>query len=362
MNRALVVLALVAACRGAEGKHDQAPQAAASKAAEPAAPGSAAAEVAATGSGSASAGSDDYVPAEFKAGMARWKDTVVYLDGKPIGWLQFGELPITLKPTWVKSKVSINKPPGCPSCPAWKWGEERYYRFTDYLKAVGVDLAKVKEIHVQGPKIPNTIVATGADLRSPAAKDFMFRFGGYTSGKAIPHVPENFGNGQGPDKITSVMIYVDKKPPKITDDGYELDGHLTEGVPYYGEPARGGIRIYLDDRLAAVIKRQDLDPKAARTNPDGSLSWSLYDFLKKNGVDTKKVVEGWVIRSERRQEEIPAAQLATMWFQAAAKSGKGDQGAIMLGDQKIICNSLALHSRVIHKDELPQIRPDEDED
>src|SRR5262245_54175352 len=46
----------------------------------------------------------EWVPAEFKQGMARWKDTGVYLDGKPIGFLAFGELPITLKPTWVKDK------------------------------------------------------------------------------------------------------------------------------------------------------------------------------------------------------------------------------------------------------------------
>ena len=356
MHRTLAILVLVAACHGAEGKQQPAP--APTKVTEPApgpAPGSGSAELA----GSAD-GSDDYVPAEFKSGMARWKDTVVYLDGRPIGFLQFGELPITLKPTWVKSKVSQNKPPGCPSCPAWKWGEERFYRFTDYLKAVGVNVARIKELHVQGPKIGDTIIATGKDLMSPAAKDFMFRFGGYVAGKAIPHVPDNFGNGAGPDKITSVMIYIDRTPPKIVDGSYVLDGHPIEGVPYYGEPVRGGIRVYFDDRLAAIIKRQDLDPKTARTNPDGSLSWNLYGFLQKNGVDTKKIVEGWVVRDERRQEEIPAAQLQTMWFQAAAKSGKGSQGAILLGDQKIVANVLALHSRVIKKDELPVIRPEEE--
>jgi hypothetical protein len=311
--------------------------------------------------GSAGSGSDDYVPAEFKSGLAKWKDTVVYLDGKPIAYMQWGELPISLQPTWLKTKVSANKPPGCPECPAWKWGEERYYRFTDYLKALGIDIAKIKALHVQGPQITNTIVATAKDLTSPAAKDFLFRFGGIVTGKPIPHIPsEHFANGLGPDKITSVMIYVDKKPPKLDEDGYVLDGVPIDGVPYYGEPLRGGIRVYLDDKLAAIIKRQDLDVKVARTNPDKELAWNLYEFLKKNGVDTSKVVEGWVIRDDRRREQIPASELSTMWFEAAAKSGKGESGAIALGDKKILANAVALHTRAIKPEELPKVLPDEE--
>jgi hypothetical protein len=350
------VLALVAftACRGAEGKQDD------SHTQKPIDPPSAAAPAdAAPAAGSNSA--DTYTPAEFKSGAARWKDTVVYLDGQPVGFLQFGELPLALKPTWVKQKVSQNKPPGCPTCLAWKWTEERFYRFDDYLRALKIDPATVREIHVQGPKIPNTIVATGADLMSPASKEFEFRFGGRASGKALPHAPLHFGNGQGPDKISAVMIYVKKKPPKITEDGYDLDGQLTDGVPYYGEPIRGGVRVYLDDRLAAIIKRQDLDVKLSRKNPDGELAWNLYDFLHKNGVDTSKVIEGWVIRGERRHEKLAAADLSKMWFEAAPKSGKSEQGAVLLGDQKIVTSVLALHSHPVKPEDLPQVRPDEED-
>jgi hypothetical protein len=344
-----------AACRDATGKQEQPPPQPAKTVTEPPAAVQAGS---AAGSGSAN---DDYVPAEFKSGLAKWKDTVVYLDGRPIAYMQWGELPISLQPTWVKSKVSANKSASCPECPAWKWGEERYYRFTDYLKALGVDIKKIKALHVQGPQITNTIVVTSKDLMSPEGKDFLFRFGGIVTGKAIPHVPsEHFGNGLGPDKITSVMIYVDKKPPKLGEDGYMLDGVPIDGVPYYGEPLRGGIRVYLDDKLAAIVKRQDLDVKVARTNPDKELAWNLYEFLKKNGVDTSKVVEGWVIHDDRRREQIPASELSTMWFEAAAKSGKGESGAIALGDKKILANALALHTRAIKPEELPKVLPDEE--
>jgi hypothetical protein len=300
----------------------------------------------------------DYVPAEFKTGMSRWKDIGVYLDGKPIAFLDFGELPITLKPTWVKDKVSDDKPPGCPieKCPGWKWSQMRFYKFTDYLKSLGVDIKRVKMMHVYGPKFSQTIAVTGKDLQSPAAEDFTFRFGALVGGKAIPHVPPRFGNGKQPDKINGVMIYIDRKPPTITRDGIELDGVPQDGVPYYGEPARGGVRVYLDDKLAAIVKRQELDPKKAQQTPDGELHWSFADFLKSKNVDTSKIVEGWVIRDERRAEKIAWGDLSKMSFTAGAQA----KGGILLGDgQGIRANAVALHTREIKPDELPVIQPDE---
>ena len=349
MFRTILSLVLVAttACHDATGKQ------------EPPAPTPTPAPTPPSGSGSAidnaAAGSDVPTTAEYKTGLARWKDTVVYVDGKPIGYLEFGELPITLQPTWVKSKVSQNKPPGCPSCPAWKWGEQRFYRFTDYLKSIGIPIAKINQMHVQGPKETDTIVVTAKDLLSPASSEFMFRFGGEVAGKAIPHVPLNYGNGMGPDKITSVMIYIAKTPPTFDNVGYVLDGQPIEGVPYYGEPLRGGVRVYLDDKLAAIIKRQELDVKQAKTGADGELSWELYAFLKTKGVDTSKVVEGWVIRDERRKEKLLASELENSSFTASSQAS----GGVQLGAQKLVVNALALHTRAIKPEELPKVRPEE---
>ncbi len=313
----------------------------------------------AAGSGSAvtpqGVNPSDWVPAENKEGMARWRDTGVYVDGKPIAFLNFDELPISLQPVWVKDKVSQNKPPGCKECPAWKWSEQRYYRFTDYLKALGIDIHKVKMMHVYGPKLADTIAVTSKDLLSPAANDFLFHFGSDISGKPIPHVPPNFGNRMQPDKINGVLIYIDRKPPTITRDGIELDGIPQDGVPYYGEPLRGGIRIYLDDHLAAIIKRQELDPKKATQTPDGELHWSLAQFLADKGVDTSKIVEGWVIREALRREEIPWKDLSKMTFSAGDRA----HGGILLGDQNYQTHVLALHTRAIRRDELPVIHDDE---
>ena len=293
----------------------------------------------------------EWTPAEFKAGMSRWKDTGVYVDGKPVGFLQWGELPITLKPTWVRDKVSDRKRPGTND-PGWKWSQQRFYKFTDYFKAIGIDVRKVKEVHVYGPKLSQTLIATTKDLTGPLAEQFMFRFGGNTAGKAIPAAPGEFGNGKTSDKISGVMVYITKKPPTlIRNVGLDLDGQPQEGVPYYGEPLRGGVRIYLDDKLAAIIKRQELDPKRATKGTDGELRWKLADVFTAQGVDTSKVVEAWVIRDEKRAEKFSAEMLKTIEFTASAQA----HGGVKLTDKKIQANSIALHTREIKQDEIPRV-------
>lgn len=303
----------------------------------------------------------EWVPAEFKSGMSRWKDVGVYLDGKPIGFMTFGELPIGLKPLWVKDQVSAEKPPGSgPEFPGWRWAQQRFYRFSDYLKALGVPLAKVKQIHVYGAKFSETVVATGKDLLSKKADEFRFRFGGNTFGKAIPRVQNDFGNGKSPDKIASVMIYIDKKPPTLVrNEGLYLDGVLQEGVPYYGEPVRGGVRVYIDDRLAAIIKRQDLDVSKATKLADGELHWKLADVLASQGAKLDKQLELYTIRDELRQDKpLTPEQFNTITFSASSQA----KGGILLDvdGKQVRANALAFHSRHLSPDEIPVVTKDDE--
>ena len=302
---------------------------------------------------------EEWVPAEFKTGAARWKDTGVYVDGKPIGFLTWGELPIGLKPMWIKDKGSQNKRPGSKDLD-WRWVQQRRYRFTDYITAMGIDLKKVKEVHMYGPRFSNSVVATNKDLFSPQAKDWAFRFGGNTSGKAIPHTPPGFAHGKPPDKIAGVMIYIEKEPPKLTDDGFVMNGEVIDSVPYYGDPIRGGVRVYLDNRLAAIIKRQELDPKKATKAADGELEWKLGEFLSNQGVDTSKVAELWVVRDETRSEHVPGADIANITFQASAQA-KGGVSLRTAGAESLIrANAIALHTKPVDPKDLPFTTPDDD--
>ncbi len=296
---------------------------------------------------------------EPERGGNRWKDTGVYLDGKPIAVLGFGELPIALKPIWIEEEKSAEIEPGSHA-PGYVIVKQRRYRFTDYLKALGVDLARIKELHVAGPRWSETIVATGADLRSKKALGFMFRFGGSVGGKAIPVVPNGFGNDVSPDKISAVMIYIDKKPPRVVpNEGFEVDGQIVQSIPYADAPVHGGVRVYRDDRLVGSLHRRNIvEKEAARVDADGTAHYKLLDVLKQDGVDVRGIAEAWIIRDERRKERLGATQLADVTFEI----GERKQNSILIGDQKLQTQVLALHSKPVRPDQLPVILPEESDE
>lgn len=294
----------------------------------------------------------DWVAAEHKRGASRWKDTGVYVDGKPVGVLAFGELPLALEPTWVDDEISVPVKPGQRSV-GKATTKQRRYRFIDYLKAVGVDLARVRELHIYGPRFSETVMVTGEQLRGPHGAELMFRFGGEIWGKALPVVPFAF-NTRSPDKISAVLVYVDKEPPVlIRNKGMSLGGEIIRDVPYFGEPMRGGIRLYLDDLLVAQIKRRTLEKQA-----DGVARNKLVDFLVADGVDVSRIKEGWVIRDELRRERLSRADIDQARFEAGAQA----KGAVTLivGDRRILANHIAFHSRELAPDELPKVLPHED--
>jgi hypothetical protein len=151
-------------------------------------------------------------------------------------------------------------------------------------------------------------------------------------------------------------VYIEKEPPKLVPDvGFVLGNTPQYGVPYFGDPIRGGIRIYLDDRFVAMIKRQDLDPSKATKGPGGEPRWSLSALLDSQGVNTSKVAELWVIRDERRTEKIPGSELPTLTFGANPQA----KGGVLLGDQKLRANVIALHTRALKPEDLPYITPDD---
>lgn len=288
-------------------------------------------------------------------GMNKWRDTGVYVDGRPVGVLDFGELPVGLKPTWIPEEHSVEFDYGSTG-PRTRTTYARRYKMIDYLKAVGVDVAKIKEIHVMGPKLTSIMIASGKQLRSKEGQGLMFRFGIAVGGKAIPVVPEKFGNGKHADKISAVMVYVNKKPPVLVEDvGLQLDGKDVDGIPYYGDPMRGGVRVYANDLLQTQIKRQLLKDVPGELGADGKQHWSLWKILASKGVDTSKLVEGWVIADERRKQKFTRAELEKLTFEM------NERNEILVGPSKIPAAALALHDHALTADELPQIRPDEEQ-
>ncbi len=189
-------------------------------------------------------------------GMERFKDPTVYVDGVPISVIRFGELPVTLKPTWIEEKASVPFKRGDDG-PRFRIVKERRYRFSDYFRELGVDLEKLKELHIYGGnQKAAAVVIPGDSVRN--AEGLLFRFGGAIWGKPLPSCPEGVGDGKCPDQITTMALYVDKVPPKREGGYFYFDGERIEGIPYHGEPSRGGIRVYFEGVLSATIKRNRL--------------------------------------------------------------------------------------------------------
>lgn len=269
-------------------------------------------------------GNKNWVPAEHKAGKGRWRDAGAYVDGKPVGMFWFGELPASLEPVWVEEIEGLDFRAGDPG-PREKIVHVRRYRFSDYFAAAGVDLSKMKEMHVYGPN--NQVLVVSREEFERVKDFFYFRFGLATSGKPIAVIPKDLGSNF--DRLMAVAVYIDKKPPTMTDKGLVLDGKSVMGIiPYHGDPVRGGIRVYKDDRLATVFKRNAMDRELGTETADGGTEWKLLEALKAQGVKTADIVQLEVIFDEERTERFGAQELASMTFRTSPQG----RGEVVLAD------------------------------
>jgi len=276
----------------------------------------------------------EWIPGENRNAKGKYRDTGVYVDGAPVGFLAFGDLPSGLAPVEVEGRMMLEFAPGDrgPRSQAIRYTR---YRLADYLERVGVPLARVREVHVYGgPRIAGRIA--GADLRR-ARDGITFSFGRGSRGKALLHLPPGLRLGTSFDHIAAIAVYVARIPPRIRPDAeVEQDGAIVTDIPYFGEPLRGGIRIYKDDRLVTVIKRRRLAGENHLASwYQGQLRWQLAAVLGELGVRLDDVAFGQLIHDERRGRRIPGRELRGAFFVAdPARRGEvalGDTGEPMQG-------------------------------
>lgn len=288
------------------------------------------------------------------SGMDKYKDPGIYVDGVPVAVLKFGELPVPLEPTWIEERAAVPYKAGTDQ-PKFKIIKERRYKFRDYFEALGIDVSKIKEMHLYGGnKHAAAVVISGDTLRK--SDDFLFRFGGAIWGKPLPSCPGNMGDGKCPDQLSALTLYLDKAPPVRKGGHFYFGEELVKGIPYYGEALRGGVRVYLDGPLAAVVKRNKL--KASKLEPVGDPSlnkYSLVAFLKSQSVDTDKVQEAWLIAYERRIKKLSRAEFLKTTFSA----GEAGSGEILVGDSSSATHSISLHTKPVPDEHMPVLLPEE---
>ena len=127
-------------------------------------------------------------------------DVPVLVDGEQVAVLRAGELPTQLI-------AHDDKKNGVE--------EARYYRFTEYLTAVGVDVSKIKAVHFQtnGDRVASI---EGDELRAQPAR-FVFDFLGRTNGSVkaawdTTGMKNNFHSSE----MYAVSVFVNKPAPAVS--------------------------------------------------------------------------------------------------------------------------------------------------
>ncbi|HEY8088651.1 MAG TPA: hypothetical protein VIF09_12420 [Polyangiaceae bacterium] len=250
---------------------------------------------------------------------ARYGEAAVYVDGEPKAVLRFMELPPRLEPV---------------AQPALGGTVDRYL-LADYLRVEGIDLAKVRAVHLYGGQRVSPL--TGDEVRSHA-KELSFEFGGGDRGKPRIHYCADITPPARIDMISAMVVYVDKEPPVYHPDARGgflafADGAPIEGIPYAPREQSKGTRVYVDGELAGVVRRRQLPDQLVVGRVDKETQFSLSAYLRSIGVDATKSRAVDLISGDDLVERLDARswseQKESLSFTIPAHS----QGQIVVGLQ-----------------------------
>lgn len=255
-------------------------------------------------------------------GMVKFKEAWVYVDGRPVGLLREAELP-PLPEVWVDQVELLDFKAGDPP-PHERTYQVLRWRLSDYFEAVGIDLKKVKAVLLHGGK--GTALIPGKDFRRTKDK-LLFDLTGNNNLKLRVFLPDSLDLNTSFDRYAAVSVIVDKPMPSTDDENdVVIDGTPIQGIPYYGQPLRGGIRVYLDGRLALVIKRNALGDEGRVAA--GEDRWNIAAMLAARGVDTKRVDAADIIGIDESATRVDGATATGLTFTTESQA----QGAVTLSN------------------------------
>ena len=206
----------------------------------------------------------------------RFHMATVYVDGQPRVAFTYNEMPPGVRPI------------------RYQWDKGQYtthFLICDYFKTLGVDCNDIQATHWYGGR-DRVVVISGKDLRKYRNK-FYFNFSRELFGKPRVEWRNGVHTNDTVDIVTDLAIYVHKKPPRWDREQWALlddNGKpIPENIPYStGELNRRAVRINLDGRLVAQLKRNLLDGNLTPVNAGKSEDprYRLEDFLKANKIPT----------------------------------------------------------------------------
>jgi hypothetical protein len=207
---------------------------------------------------------------ELRAKKPRLGEASVYVDGKPIAVMRVPEMPLGLK----AHDVTTNG----LSTPRYFMGE--------YLKSLGVDLAKVKGFQAYGGS--RVAVVDGDELRR-IQNGLQLSYSRGDAGKPrLIWAVANLHANTTIDMVSAICVYVDKEPPVLKDhELYYPDGTKVEGVPYAPKEISKGTRVYVDGQLVATVKRKEIPSSITLGGDPEHPRYSLGGWLTNAGIQTK---------------------------------------------------------------------------
>jgi len=268
-------------------------------------------------------------------GMAMFKEAWVYVDGKAVGVLRESEFP-PLPETWVNQVEYLDFKPGDPG-PHERAYQVRRWKLADYFTAVGIDLKKIKTVLLHGGR--GSVLIEGKDFRALADK-FLFDLTGNNNLKLRVFLPDEIRPKikTSFDRYAAISVIVDKPAPTTNDDNdVVIDGVVAEGIPYYGQPLRGGVRVYLDGSLALIIKRNALGDEG-RLEP-GKDVWGVEKLLAARGVKAELGAAD-VVEKNQTVTRIEGDRAQALTFKTDSQA----QGSVILDDGTVV-SALMLWSK-----------------
>jgi hypothetical protein len=254
----------------------------------------------------------------------RFGQSPLYLDGVGIAVVAYGELPAWLptRPEKLSDGRSVTR-----------------FRLAEYFEALGVPVGKIQAVHFYGGR-GRVAIIPGDELRR-IKDELLFSFTAGDAGKMRMHWDSKFDVSDTIDKVQAVALYVDKAPPRWDRAKWGLvdeRGERIEGIPYAAEPMRGGVRLYLDGRIAHVLKRnRTFDRKIAPHRiVDGVPYFRLFEYLEEEELKAGAVAAVELLQENAVVLRLEGAALAAEreTLEMSAPPQAGGQVTIHLGPQE----------------------------
>ena len=276
--------------------------------------------------------------------FAAFKETWVYVDGVPRGAMLFAELPVELPVAWKDDVEDIDFHPGDPP-PHQKKIQVMRYRLADYFAMIGIDVAKIKMVYLHGT---GYVAIPGPQFRK-FAYGITFDFTGNDFTKTRFFWPTNMTTNTAYDRYAVVSVFIDKPLLKLDiHNNPFIDGVEVDGIPYHGTPERGGFRVYVDNKLAMVVKRNELGAVGRITNE----RWNLMKLLEAHGVKVEPAAGDLVVAQDQvvqKRERLDEAYVKDLEVGVNAQAS----GTLMLGKDNRPATALHLYT----KGHVPPVLP-----